>query len=124
MVDLADEAIDLALCTGPISNIPGHLAQMLFTFRWVTCASPDYLARRGPPSSPADLSRHDLVAFRNQRTGLVDPWRLRRSGAVSAATSSASIGRKKLTGNGPIRSRLVYFSARPHCGKEGRVGNR
>jgi DNA-binding transcriptional LysR family regulator len=52
----------------------------------VTCASPDYLARCGPPLSPADLSHHDLVAFRNQRTGLVDPWRLRAPGVVSAAT--------------------------------------
>jgi DNA-binding transcriptional LysR family regulator len=89
MVDLADEAVDLALRTGPISNIPGHLTQLLFTFRWVTCASPDYLARRGSPSRPADLSHHDLVAFRNQRTGLVDPWRLRTSGAVSVATRLA-----------------------------------
>lgn len=86
MVDLADQAVDLALRTGPISNIPGHLAQLLFTFRWVTCASPDYLARQGVPSSPADLSHHDLIAFRNQRTGLVDPWRYRTSDAGGAAT--------------------------------------
>ncbi len=75
MVDLAGQAIDLALRTGTISNIPRHLAKLLFTFRWVTCAAPDYLARRGAPASPAALARHDLIAFRNPRTGLVDPWR-------------------------------------------------
>jgi DNA-binding transcriptional LysR family regulator len=49
MVDLADQAIDLALRIGTISNVPGHLTQLLFTFRWVTCAAPDYLARHGAP---------------------------------------------------------------------------
>lgn len=75
LVDLADQAIDLALRAGAISHVPGHLSQLLFTFRWVTCAAPDYLARRGAPTGLADLGRHDLIGFRNQRTGLVDPWR-------------------------------------------------
>ncbi|MDR3516120.1 MAG: LysR family transcriptional regulator [Azospirillaceae bacterium] len=86
MVDLADQAIDLALRTGTISNIPGHLVQLLFTFRWVTCAAPEYLARKGAPTSLTDLSQHDLIAFRNQRTGLVDPWRFPASDANSMAT--------------------------------------
>lgn len=77
MIDLADEAADLALRTGPIDGIPGHLQQVLFRFPWVTCASPHYLAQRGTPLRPADLIGHDLIALRNQRTGLVDPWRYR-----------------------------------------------
>jgi DNA-binding transcriptional LysR family regulator len=75
MVDLAQEAFDLVLRTGLIKGIPGHRQQALFSFPWVTCASPDYLARRGKPLVPADLASHDLVGFRNQRTGVVDPWR-------------------------------------------------
>jgi DNA-binding transcriptional LysR family regulator len=74
MVDLADSAVDLALRTGPIDGIPGHLQQVLFRFPWVTCASSDYLQRRGTPADPADLAEHDLLAFRNQRTGLASAW--------------------------------------------------
>jgi DNA-binding transcriptional LysR family regulator len=86
MIDLADEAVDLALRTGPIYGIPGHLQQVLFRFPWVTCASPHYLARRGTPLQPADLIEHDLIGFRNQRTGTVDPWRYRHgAGAQSDA---------------------------------------
>lgn len=77
MVDLADGAVDLVLRTGPLKGIPGHLGQLLFRFPWVTCASPDYLARRAAPRDPDDLAGHDLIGFRNQRTGLVEPWLFR-----------------------------------------------
>jgi DNA-binding transcriptional LysR family regulator len=70
----SDVMVDLALRTGPIDGIPGHLQQVLFRFPWVTCASPDYLQRRGAPADPADLAKHDLLAFRNQRTGLAGAW--------------------------------------------------
>jgi DNA-binding transcriptional LysR family regulator len=77
MDDLADEGIDLALRAGPISGIPGHLRQSWFQFLWVTCASPDYLAARGTPTTLDDLAHHDLIAFRNQGTGLIESWRYR-----------------------------------------------
>lgn len=75
MVDLAEGAVDLVLRTGTMEGVPGHRQQALFSFPWVTCASPDYLNRRGEPSKPTDLAGHDLVGFRNQRTGIVDTWR-------------------------------------------------
>jgi DNA-binding transcriptional LysR family regulator len=77
MDDLADEGIDLALRAGAISGIPGHLRQRWFEFPWVTCASPDYLAERGTPMTLDDLAHHDLIAFRNQGTGLIETWRYR-----------------------------------------------
>ncbi|MCU4161412.1 LysR family transcriptional regulator [Acidiphilium sp. AL] len=75
MVDLAEEAIDLAIRTGPLDGIPGHRAQILCDFPWITCAAPNYLGRRGTPSVPNDLESHDLIGFRSQRTGIVEPWR-------------------------------------------------
>lgn len=86
MSDLADEAMDLVLRTGPVVNLPGHLMQRLFSFRWVACASPDYLARRGEPLMADDLANHDLIAFRNQRTGLIEPWRLPAPGSPGTLT--------------------------------------
>jgi DNA-binding transcriptional LysR family regulator len=35
--------------------------------RWMVCASPDYLTRRGEPRTPADLSNHDCIAFEELR---------------------------------------------------------
>ena len=92
MADLADEAIDLVLRTGPLKGIPGHLTQTLFAFPWVTCASPEYLARRERPETPADLAAHDLLGFRNQRTGIVDPWLYRGTDSdVARLTPAATI---------------------------------
>ena len=73
-VDLARDGIDLAIRPGPIEGVPGHLTRLLFRFSWVVCASPDYLQRRGVPQTPADLTNHDLIGFRNSRTGMVDAW--------------------------------------------------
>ncbi len=76
-VDLAEGSIDLALRSGPLEGLPGHVRQTWFSFPWVACAAPDYLAGRGAPSSPADLAGHDLIGFRNTSTGLVEGWQLR-----------------------------------------------
>ena len=61
-IDLAENHIDLALRIG---NLPDSslIAAQLGTVHWVTCASPDYLARRGTPSTPQDLALHDCIAF-------------------------------------------------------------
>ena len=76
-VDLADAGVDLAIRSGPLDGLPGHIRLPWFPFPWVVCGTPDYLARRGMPATPADLAHHDLIGFRNTRTGLVEPWRLR-----------------------------------------------
>ena len=76
-IDLAEDGVDLALRSGPLDGLPGHVRTPWFSFPWVACASPDYLDREGTPQTPDDLRRHALIGFRNQRTGLVEPWRLR-----------------------------------------------
>jgi len=74
IVDLADDGIDLAIRSGSLDRIPGHLHQTWFRFPWVMCAAPSYLARRPAPRKVAELDGHDLVGFRNHRTGRIEPW--------------------------------------------------
>jgi DNA-binding transcriptional LysR family regulator len=83
IVDLAQAGIDLAIRSGSLEGIPGHLAQPWFKFPWVACASPSYIAKRGCPESPESLSSHDLIGFRNTKTGAVRPWRFRISGIIN-----------------------------------------
>ncbi len=73
-VDLADGGIDLALRSGAVSGVPGHLQQAWFSFPWVICAAPGYLDRRPAPLTVPELDGHDLIGFRNNRTGRVQPW--------------------------------------------------
>jgi DNA-binding transcriptional LysR family regulator len=74
IVDLADDGIDLALRSGSVANLPGHLQQIWFSCPWVMCASPRYLEQRAAPQTVAELDEHVLIGFRNQRTGRVVPW--------------------------------------------------
>lgn len=72
LVDLADEGIDLAVRSGPLTNLPGHVRQTWFQVPWVLCAAPGYLTR--PPHTIEDLAAHQLIGFRNRRTGRVETW--------------------------------------------------
>ncbi len=76
--DLAKDGVDLAIRSGSLVRVPGHLQTAWFKFPWVVCASPAYLKGRERPEQPSDLAAHKLIGFRNQRTGQVRPWWFRQ----------------------------------------------
>ena len=84
MVNLADEGVDIALRSGSLEGLPGHLQQRWFAFPWVFCAAPEYLESRGVPKDIEDLASHELIGFRNLRTGQVQGWPYRSREGVSA----------------------------------------
>ena len=57
-----DDQVDVALRIG---NLPDSsmIATRLGAVRWVTCASPEYLASRAAPAVPQDLADHDVISF-------------------------------------------------------------
>ncbi|HEY1147326.1 MAG TPA: LysR family transcriptional regulator [Pseudoduganella sp.] len=62
VVDIVEEGYDMAIRisrAGSASNV----ARKLATSRNIACASPDYLARRGVPQTPADLLQHDCIVY-------------------------------------------------------------
>ncbi len=62
VVDLAENHVDVAVRIGrlPDSQL---IARQVGHVRWICCASPDYLARRGEPEHPDGLTDHDCIAF-------------------------------------------------------------
>jgi DNA-binding transcriptional LysR family regulator len=82
IVDLAEAGVDLSIRSWPLDGTPGQLAQSWFRYPWVVCGSRDYLARRGCPETPAELVGHELIGFRNRKTGAVRPWRFRAAGSA------------------------------------------
>lgn len=62
VIDLVESHIDIAVRIGRLPD-SALVARRVGEIRWVVCASPDYLRRRGAPRTPADLSNHDCVAF-------------------------------------------------------------
>lgn len=59
---LAAEGVDVAVRIGEVDDT-SLVAHKLRDTRWVTVASPAYLAHRGAPDTPDDLARHDCLVF-------------------------------------------------------------
>lgn len=68
LVDMVEEGFDLAIriTRQPAPNlIARHLAQV----RVRLCAAPSYLARRGTPASPQDLTAHECLSYTYSAAG-------------------------------------------------------
>ncbi len=72
ITNLVEEGIDLAVRIGPLPD-SSLIAKHIGTVRRILVASPEYLAQRGNPRTPADLKLHSMIAF----TGLMPnrEWR-------------------------------------------------
>lgn len=71
--DLVRGAFDAAIRIGSLAD-SGLIARRLAPHRVAICASPEYLSRRGSPSTPADLRNHDCICFRFRTTGKLFKW--------------------------------------------------
>ena len=62
VVDLAEEGCDVAIrmTNEPAGNL---VARRLAPIRWVVCAAPQYLQRRGTPQFPQDLAQHNCLFY-------------------------------------------------------------
>lgn len=62
-MDLVDEGFDLALRIGGVRDDANVLSRTIGAQQFVTCASPEYLARRGTPTDIEALQSHDTMFF-------------------------------------------------------------
>ena len=108
VLNLVDDHVDVAVRVGRLPD-SAMVALRLGEIRWVACASPDYLARRGEPQDPDALPGHDCVMFEGLYSSQI--WTFGRGAetrqiairprlsvnsadaAIAAATSGAGITR-------------------------------
>ncbi len=108
VLDIVEHHVDLAVRIGALPD-SSLVATRLGTVRWLTCASPAYLAERGRPESVDALAAHDCIAF--ERLYSTDVWTFRKGadtvavpirprfavntadGAIDAALAGAGIAR-------------------------------
>lgn len=62
VIDLIESHVDVAVRIGRLPD-SALVARRVGETRWIVCASPDYLERRGKPETPAALAEHDCIAF-------------------------------------------------------------
>ena len=62
VTDLLEEGFEAAIRVGPVPD-SALIARPLAPYRLMICASPEYLARRGTPVMPDELSQHECLSF-------------------------------------------------------------
>jgi DNA-binding transcriptional LysR family regulator len=72
LVDLATDGIDVAVRIGRQAASTNVISRRLGSIALEICASPDYLKRRGTPTSPHELSDHQTTSYSYLATG--DTW--------------------------------------------------
>ncbi len=84
VVHLAEEGFDIAVRIGHLPD-SALVAVPVAQVRRVLVASPDYLAKHGEPSTPAELKRHRTVGF--DGIGSTDDWRFGPDGRTGVTVS-------------------------------------
>jgi DNA-binding transcriptional LysR family regulator len=79
-LDLIEEALDVAVRIGALSD-SSLLVRRVGEVRRLVVASPDYLARRGTPAKPAELTAHDTI-FSTSTWGPLE-WRFASRGRTT-----------------------------------------
>jgi len=90
-VDLIGEGVDCAVRGGEITDL-NLIARRVGSMRYVTCASPAYLARCGRPTHPDELKAHRCLDYFSARTGRIYDWDFTRNGELVRVTPQSHFG--------------------------------
>jgi DNA-binding transcriptional LysR family regulator len=113
LVDIVAEGFDAGLRLAP--QVPRDMIRVPIglPLRMAVVGSPDYFARHGMPSTPADLARHACIRAR-MPSGLPSPWeftRAKRGRTTAAARASAASEALDVPGPMVLDSPLLMLEA-------------
>ena len=77
---LLEEHIDIAVRVGTLPD-SRMIAIRVGLIRFVTCGSPQYLAARGTPAKPSEVTNHDCITF--DRLASSEAWNFRTGKSVA-----------------------------------------
>jgi DNA-binding transcriptional LysR family regulator len=121
-MDLVEERIDVALRLGRLPD-SGLVAHRLCDMRYMVCASPEYLRRRGRPARPQDLERHDCLRYPLPGYGPVWRFRSARGRVVDVpvhgrvvASNGGALRQCAVAGMGMVMLPSWHFADELHAG--------
>ncbi|WP_419794842.1 LysR family transcriptional regulator [Pseudomonas palleroniana] len=82
LVDVIEEGFDVVIRSGDLVDST-LLARRLGPFRFVMCASPEYLRTHGRPETLTDLEHHPCLRYRFATTGKIMEWTLSANPAIT-----------------------------------------
>jgi DNA-binding transcriptional LysR family regulator len=120
MVDLIDGGFDLAVRPGPLPD-SSLMSRRLGVGKFILCAAPAYVDRRGAPRRPQDLADHNCLIHAARES----PWRFTRSdGAIAVEISGnlhsntwAAIRGAALAGQGIALMPIIFIAEDVHEGR-------
>lgn len=83
LIDMVEDGVDVLVRIGHLAD-SRLVAQTLAQTRYVFCAAPDYLARRGVPQTPEDLNNFDCLKFVYPKSRRIRPWYFQQNEHVSS----------------------------------------
>jgi DNA-binding transcriptional LysR family regulator len=90
MGDLVREGFDVGVRFG-LPEPSALKSRLLMRTRVVTCASPAYVARRGMPTRPSDIEKHQCVLMRDHASGRHFDWEFVRGKRVVPVKASGQL---------------------------------
>jgi DNA-binding transcriptional LysR family regulator len=101
MIDLIDARIDVAIRIGRLADST-WIARKLCEFDTILCASPEYLARAGTPSTPQQLPAHQWLAFGRESAANGLPEGLSGSAVATPPASARGLGKAGMATSQPV----------------------
>lgn len=90
-IDLAEQAVDVVIRSGQLSDSANLIARQIISYPLVVCGAPTYLAQHGNPQHPDQLQQHTCLNFRNRSTGRLYPWSFAIGDEVERYAVSGSV---------------------------------
>jgi DNA-binding transcriptional LysR family regulator len=81
LVDIIEDGFDAVIRSGDLPD-SRLMSRLLGPFRFVLCAAPSYVERRGTPASIAALAEHDCLQFRFPTSGKIRHWPFASAGTT------------------------------------------
>lgn len=119
-IDLLSDNVDCVIRGGELSDT-SLIAKRIAELKFVTCAAPSYLEKKGTPQTPDELSsKHSIIYYRSRRTNRLMPLRfsneqqsmeIQQQGSQLTVNDSTAQLTATLSGLGI--SQLPLFMAQP-----------
>ncbi|MEX2949684.1 LysR family transcriptional regulator [Serratia fonticola] len=90
LVDLIDDGFDVVIRSGDLVD-SRLMSRRLGPFRFVLCAAPGYLKRKGRPEKLLDLELHDCLRYRFVTTGKIMDWTLTADPEITQLRLNSSL---------------------------------
>jgi DNA-binding transcriptional LysR family regulator len=90
LVDVIEEGFDAVIRSGDLPD-SRLISRLLGPFRFVLCAAPSYVRRRGMPGSIAALRDHDCLQFRFPTSGKIRDWPFAHAGTTHHALTCSNM---------------------------------